>query len=128
MRNARVLVVDDDPAVLGLVSEALSGRGYEVHAFSSPIQALEIARDAPCFDLLLSDVIMPEMRGPELVSRIARLCPTAAVVLMSGHIACEELPERAEFIGKPFRLTDLYSVVEKALERPSTLPMTAANG
>lgn len=128
MPIARVLVVDDDPAVLGLVSEALSGRGYEVHAVSSPIQALEVARAAPCFDLVLSDVIMPEMRGPELVSRLTQLCPSAAVVLMSGYVACEELPERSAFIGKPFRITDLYSVVEKALARSGPVSKAAASG
>jgi CheY-like chemotaxis protein len=119
MATARVLVVDDEPAVLGLVSKALSGRGYEVHAVPSPLQALQIAHDEPCFDLLVSDVIMPEMCGPELVRRIAQLCPTAAVVLMSAHIACETLPEHAAFISKPFLLTDLYSIVEKALEAPA---------
>ncbi|MGB9455579.1 MAG: response regulator [Bryobacteraceae bacterium] len=119
MATARVLVVDDEPAVLGLVSKALSDRGYEVHAVSSPLQALQVAHDEPCFDLLVSDVIMPEMCGPELVRRIAQLCPTAAVVLMSGHIASETLPEHAAFISKPFLLTDLYSVVEKALEPPA---------
>jgi CheY-like chemotaxis protein len=119
MATTRVLVVDDEPAVLGLVSKALSGRGYDVHAVSSPLQALQVAHDEPCFDLLVSDVIMPGMCGPELVRRIAQLCPTAAVVLMSAHIASETLPEHATFISKPFLLADLYSVVEKALEPPA---------
>jgi len=115
MATARVLVVDDEPAVLGLVSKALSGRGYEVHAVSNPLQALKLVHDLPCFDLLLSDVIMPQMRGPELVKRVAQLCPRAAVILMSAQIATEALPDRAAFISKPFRMTDLYSAVEKAL-------------
>jgi len=118
MAAARVLVVDDEPAVLGLVSRALSRKGYEVHAVSSPLQALHLAHDTPCFDLVLSDVIMAEMCGPELVKRIAQLCPTAAVVLMSGCIASERIPEGAAFISKPFLLADLYSVVDKALEPP----------
>jgi len=118
MATARVLVVDDEPAVLGLVSGALSRKGYEVHAVSSPLQALHLAHDTPCFDLVVSDVIMPEMCGPELVERIARLCPTAAVVLMSGYFASEKIPEGAAFISKPFLLADLYAVVEKALEPP----------
>jgi len=118
MATARVLVVDDEPAVLGLVSRALSRKGYEVHAVSSPLEALHLAHDTPCFDLVVSDVIMPEMCGPELVKRIAQLCPTAAVILMSGHIASETLPEGAAFISKPFLTTDLYSVVDKALEPP----------
>jgi CheY-like chemotaxis protein len=116
MATARVLVVDDEPAVLGWVSRALSRKGYDVHAVSSPLEALLLAHDTPCFDLVVSDVIMPEMCGPELVKRIAQLCPTAAVILMSGHIAAETLPEGAAFISKPFLATDLYSIVEKALD------------
>ena len=119
MATARILVVDDEPAVLGLVSRALSRRGYEVHAVNSPLEALRVAHDTPCFDLLVSDVIMPEMCGPELVRRIGQLCPAFAVVLMSGHIDSEALPDGAAFISKPFLTNDLYSVVEKALEPPA---------
>lgn len=119
MSKPKVLVVDDEPDVLGLVAAALSIRGFEVHAASSPRQALELVKTMPVFDLLVSDVIMPEMCGPELVKKIAQICPTIAVVMMSAYIDCEELPRSAGFISKPFLLTDLYSVVEKTLARVS---------
>jgi DNA-binding NtrC family response regulator len=124
MAAARVLVVDDEPAVLGLVSKALSLQGYEVHAVPSPLEALKLMHDTPCFDLVVSDVIMPEMCGPELVKKVAELCPTAAVVVMSAHINVHEMAvqfdgmtrlSRVKFLSKPFRVTDLYSAVEKAL-------------
>jgi two-component system cell cycle sensor histidine kinase/response regulator CckA len=115
MSTPKILVVDDEPAVLGLVSKALASRGYEVHAASGPTQALEIARNAPCFDLVVSDVIMPEMCGPELVRRIAQICPTTAIVMMSAYVAAEAIPKRAAFISKPFLVTDLYSVVASLL-------------
>jgi len=111
----KILVVDDEPAVLGLVSKALESRGYEVHAACCPTQALEIARNAPCFDLVVSDVMMPGMCGPELVRRIAQICPTTAIVMMSAYVAAEAVPKRAAFISKPFRVTDLYSVVSSVL-------------
>jgi CheY-like chemotaxis protein len=120
---ARILVVDDEPAVLGLVSKALSIRGYETHAAPSPTMALELATSGPHFDLVLSDVIMPEMCGPELVKRIAQICPTIAVLLMSGQIAAEALPMRAAFIGKPFLMKDLYLAVEKALTPNPAAPL-----
>ena len=60
MATVKVLVVDDEPAVLSLVCKALSAQGYEVHAVSGPRQALELMQTAPCFDLVVSDVIMPE--------------------------------------------------------------------
>jgi CheY-like chemotaxis protein len=115
MATPRVLVVDDEPAVLGLVCTALSARGYEVQSALSPLRALELARDAPCFDLIVSDVIMPGMCGPELIRKFAKICPDAAVVMMSAHVVVEDLPKHAGFISKPFRVTDLYSIVEKAL-------------
>jgi two-component system, cell cycle sensor histidine kinase and response regulator CckA len=126
MSTPKVLVVDDEPAILGLVSKALSARGYEVHAASDPTQALEIAKAMPCFDVVLSDVIMPRMCGPELVRRITQICPTTAVVLMSGYIAAEAIPARAAFISKPFRLTDLCSTVAKVLS-PSVGERTHAH-
>jgi two-component system cell cycle sensor histidine kinase/response regulator CckA len=110
-----VLVVDDESIVLGLVSNALSRRGYQVHAASTPQEALEMVRDLPCFDVMVSDVIMPEMCGPELVRRVILICPNVAIVLISGFITAEALPEGAAFVSKPFALTDLYEAVEKVL-------------
>ncbi|MGA9105549.1 MAG: response regulator [Bryobacteraceae bacterium] len=107
--------MDDEPAVLGLVANALSARGYEVHAAADPAQALELAQAMPCFDLVVSDVIMPGMCGPELVRRITRICPNTAVLMMSGYIAAEAIPKRAAFIAKPFRLADLCSIVGNLL-------------
>ena len=110
----KVLVVDDEPSVLRLVAGGLSKQGYEVHAAPHPVQALVIVKAAsPCFDVVVSDVIMPDMCGPELVRNIRRICPSIAVVLMSAHIAAEGLPEFAAFIGKRFRMDELYSLVKK---------------
>lgn len=112
---ARVLVVDDEPGVLRLVSKALSSRGLEVQAAGHPLQALELVQNTPCFDLVVSDVIMPEICGPELIRRINRMCPNTAVVLMSAFIASEALPAHAAFLSKPFQMADLYLVVQRAL-------------
>jgi two-component system cell cycle response regulator CpdR len=116
MAKTRVLVVDDDPAVLGLVAGALSSEGYEVRAVPNPTQAAELAKMSPYFDLLVSDVDMPDVCGPELARQITQICPTIAIVLMSGKAADQALPKSAWFISKPFLLTNLYSVVEKALD------------
>jgi two-component system cell cycle sensor histidine kinase/response regulator CckA len=115
MATARILVVDDEPVVLNVVSKALAARGYEIHAAPSPAKALEAVERTPRFDVVVSDVIMPGMCGPELVRRIEQICPGAAIVLMSGDFRAEALPERATFISKPFLMTDLYATVEKAL-------------
>jgi CheY-like chemotaxis protein len=120
MSKPKVLVVDDDPVVLHLVAYALSSRGFEVYALSSPVQALQLTKTILYLDMLVSDVNMLEMSGPELVTKIKQVCPTVAVVMMSADLAGPELPGGVGFIGKPFTLTDLYSVVEKALARSLT--------
>lgn len=108
-------MVDDEPAILGLVSNALSAWGYEVYAAPGPRQALELARRERWFHVVVSDVIMPEMCGPELVKELSRMCPGAAIVMMSGYIAAEAMPSGAAFVSKPFRLADLRSAVEGVL-------------
>jgi DNA-binding NtrC family response regulator len=115
MANPKILVVDDEPGVLFLVSKALSRRGYEVHVASDPLQALELAKGDSSFDLLVSDIVLPGMFGSELPRRVTERSPTTAVVLMSGHVPADELPEAASFISKPFLVRDLYSVVDKTL-------------
>jgi two-component system cell cycle sensor histidine kinase/response regulator CckA len=115
MATSRILVIDDELAVLRLVSKVLSRRGYEVQAVDHPLKALKVAEATPCFDLVLSDVIMPEMCGPELVKKLTRICPNAAVVLMSAHIICEDFPTHAKFISKPFLPEDLCALVEQTL-------------
>ena len=116
MPTPKILVVDDEPAILLLVADALSALGYEVHSAQGPAQALNLVTAGSCFDLVVSDVIMPEICGPELIRRITQICPSTAVVLMSAHIASEALPPDATFLGKPFQLPDLYSAVEKKLK------------
>src|SRR5664279_1107063 len=98
MAKPKVLVVDDDPGVLRFVADALSIQGYEIHAASGPVQALELVKAMPWFDLLVSDVIMPEMCGPELVRKIKQICPSIAVVMMSGNTSGQDLPSGTGFI------------------------------
>ena len=120
MAQPKVLVVDDDPFVLRFVADALSTRGCEVHTAYSPAQALELVKAMPDFDLVLSDVIMPEMCGPELVWKIQQVCPTIAIVMMSGNTSGQDMPSGVRFISKPFPLVDLYSIVEKTLAAHSS--------
>ena len=83
----RVLVVEDEPAVRRYVSDALSRFGYQTTVAETPTEALELmAKAAPTFNLLLTDVVLPEMSGMHLAQRATKLRPGLRVVFMSGHI------------------------------------------
>jgi two-component system cell cycle sensor histidine kinase/response regulator CckA len=117
MAAARILVVDDESAILDMLARVLRSRGYEVETAPNAAGALEILKVADRFDLLLSDVIMPGMCGPELAAHVMRQSPTTAVVMMSAYVSGTQLPPRVGFISKPFAMKDLFAVAEKALER-----------
>jgi two-component system, cell cycle sensor histidine kinase and response regulator CckA len=117
MATARVLIVDDEPAVVRLVSRTLAVSGYEVLSAGSPGEALDMVYSAPPIDLLISDVVMPEMRGPELVRAFTERSPSTAAMLMSAYADGHELPPDVPFIQKPFVAKDLVAAVEQILER-----------
>jgi CheY-like chemotaxis protein len=116
MAAARILVVDDDPMVLTYTTRILQARGYEVLPAGHPVKAIELVRasDSP-IDLILSDVVMPEMRGTDLARQITQTSPTTAVLFMSGRVEPGELPAEATLIRKPFLPVELIARVEESL-------------
>ena len=128
-----VLVAEDDPAVRALVSHVLRRLGYEVLEAAAPSQAeLMAERHSGPIHMLLSDVVMPGIRGPELARRIVRLHPEARVLFMSGYtddavVAHGVLEGEGEFLEKPFTPTALGRRVRTVLDgaapaRPATSP------
>jgi two-component system, cell cycle sensor histidine kinase and response regulator CckA len=115
--TARILVVDDEPVVLHLVSSVLERAGYEVLAAQGPPQALEIVRAPTPLDLVVTDVIMPEMCGPRLANEIKVLAPSIAVMFISGCVPSGDLPTGVPFLGKPFSAQGLLAAVERALRQ-----------
>jgi len=117
-----VLVVEDEPALLSLVTGLLERLGYTVLPAETPEEAIRIAENFPdTIELLLTDVVMPGMNGRVLCDRITREYPELACLYMSGYAADivahqGELDEDVHFLPKPFSLTDLARAVRKALE------------
>jgi CheY-like chemotaxis protein len=103
-----ILVVEDNPLVLAMVQEILEGAGHRVITAGEPSQALDIIRSCgESIDLLVSDVVMPEMNGPELYERVIELMPGLKVLFMSGYAGVVtahngHLEEEVHFISKPF--------------------------
>jgi len=117
-----VLLVEDDDSLLSLGEKMLSSVGYVVLAANSPRAAL---RRAEChegrIDLLITDVVMPEMNGRELSERIQELRPDIGTLFMSGYTADAistrgVLDEDIRFLQKPFSLSELASRAREALD------------
>jgi two-component system cell cycle sensor histidine kinase/response regulator CckA len=115
--TGKILVVDDDPAVRQLVVWILEAGGYDVVSVPGPSQALEILQAQPLVDLVVSDVVMPGMRGPELMREIKCLSPLTAVVLISGCVPESDVPPGVPFVAKPFSPRVLLATVERALQQ-----------
>jgi len=118
----RVLVVEDDPAVLRFVTRALGGLGYQVLEASSPDAALRLAAGGTRPDVVVTDVIMPHMSGPELVRRLADAWPGLAVLLISGNPRGELGPDLGGTrpLWKPFTPLELACAVRRAIDEGRT--------
>jgi PAS domain S-box-containing protein len=115
--HATILLVDDETALVHAIGEFLRDSGYIVlDAFSSQ-DALDLAREHPGrIDVLLSDVVMPGLRGPELHTQILAIQPGIHVIFMSGYaegLPEMKLPANALFIQKPFRFSTLTTMLRQ---------------
>ena len=115
MAKARILVVDDEPEVLRFVVGVLERAEYEVAPAPGAKQALEILSRGGPFDLVVSDVVMPEMCGPELASEIRVRFPSSAIMFISGCVPVGQLPKGVPYLGKPFSPRDLLGAVVRVL-------------
>jgi two-component system cell cycle sensor histidine kinase/response regulator CckA len=117
-----VLIAEDDDTIRRLISKALRNEGFNVLEASHGQMALDIA--AGCtenIDLLLSDVIMPGMTGPQLALTLRESRPNLKIVLMSGHTANIYIDEEGwPLLQKPFLMSDVIGELREALQgRPS---------
>jgi two-component system cell cycle sensor histidine kinase/response regulator CckA len=118
-RVLTVLVVEDEAAVLSLTKRVLERAGFDVVAHGGPATALEWWADVhnrERVDLVLTDVVMPSMSGPEMLSRMRTSRPGMIALLMSGN---ERGNTSHPFLGKPFTPSDLVATVRALLERRS---------
>jgi DNA-binding NtrC family response regulator len=122
---ARVLIVDDEVEQATALSATLSEQGYETHVVSSAAEGLVALRSAltesdRTFDVLVTDLSLPEMNGIELLRAALRLDGLLAVVVMTGFGSVDKAVEAmksgaSDFIEKPFRVSAIKSVLTRAL-------------
>jgi signal transduction histidine kinase len=131
-RRARVLLVDDDPGVLTVARRVLE-TAYEVEALGDARSALAMLSQGPRVDVILCDLMMPDMSGMELYNEVARRSPIFAerMLFMTGGAFTPEATTFLEKCGranvsKPFDVKELFSAVETVLrsvpEEPASLP------
>ncbi|WP_411330505.1 sigma-54-dependent transcriptional regulator [Desulfovibrio desulfuricans] len=119
----RVAIVDDEPVVCKRLSQALVKEGYAVEAFMSARSFLEAMIEQP-FDVVFSDMLLPDMNGLELLPKIKGLKPETEVIIVTGHgtisTAIEAMREGAShYVTKPVNFTEIRTLARHAQEKIS---------
>jgi CheY-like chemotaxis protein len=110
-----ILVVDDDPLVLEGTSAMLEDVGHDVIEASSGRAALEVLESGSPVDLVITDQVMPQMRGTELLQEINRRWPHLPVVLASGYAESHLGPLNLLRLNKPYGQDELVSVINASM-------------
>lgn len=119
-RSTIILLVDDESLVINYVTNVLTGRGYVVLPASNGREALEISRRFEGhIDLVLTDIKMPEMNGPQLLSELAVDRPDTKALLMTGDSSgVDTRMLNCEILVKPFLPAKLVSKISDVLKIP----------
>jgi two-component system cell cycle sensor histidine kinase/response regulator CckA len=110
--NEKVLVVDDQDVVRDIIRLTLEGAGYTVLDAATPLQAIALVRGGESIDLLVTDVVMPEMDAFELAHRISCEVPGVRILYTSGYA---DAGAEGPFIQKPFTPAQLVEKVSTVL-------------
>lgn len=118
-RTPRILLAEDEEAMRTYLERALTNAGYEASAVDRGTDAVPLLETGD-FDLLLSDIVMPEVDGIELAQRCAEISPRTKVMFITGFAAVSLRASReqpaAKVLSKPFHLRDLVLEVERVFE------------
>lgn len=119
MTAPRILLAEDEDAMRTYLARALTNAGYEVASVGCGTEALPLLETGD-FDLLVSDIVMPEMDGIELAQHCAEISPRTKVMFITGFAAVSLRASReqpsAKVLSKPFHLRDLVLEVERVFD------------
>jgi two-component system cell cycle response regulator CpdR len=115
----KILLAEDDNDMRRFLVKALENAGYDVASFDNGLSAYNRLREEP-FELLLTDIVMPEMDGIELARKATELDPDIKVMFITGFAAValnpdSQAPRDAKVLSKPFHLRDLVTEVDKMM-------------
>jgi two-component system, cell cycle response regulator CpdR len=116
---AKIILAEDDEDMRRFLVKALEKAGHHVTAFGEGASAFEEIKQTT-FDLLLTDIVMPEMDGIELARRAAELDPQLKIMFITGFAAValhpdSKAPKDAKVLSKPFHLRDLVAEVDRMM-------------
>jgi two-component system cell cycle response regulator CpdR len=118
----KILLAEDDNDMRRFLVRALQNAGYDVVSYDNGLSAYHRLREEP-FELLLTDIVMPEMDGIELAQKVAEMAPAMRVMFITGFAAVtlragKQMPQ-ARVLSKPFHLRDLVLEVDRLFENES---------
>jgi len=122
--NETIMVIDDETNIVNMISQILTELGYHVIAATSGCEALSLSdQHAQKIDMVLTDIIMPELNGPDLVRMLRRKRPTLKALYMSGYannaaVQIGVLKPDTAFLQKPFSSETLTHCIRKVLDAP----------
>lgn len=116
---SKILLAEDDTDMRRFLVKALQNAGFEVTSYDNGLSAYHRLREEP-FELLLTDIVMPEMDGIELARRASELDPDIKIMFITGFAAVvlnseNQPPKDARVLSKPFHLKDLVREVDRLL-------------
>jgi two-component system, cell cycle sensor histidine kinase and response regulator CckA len=121
-QRGTILLVEDEAALRELTREALVAGGYDVLEAPNGNEALAVCQShSGPIDLIITDVVMPKMRGDDLARRVKEIHPEARILFTSGYTATSivETIENASFLQKPYRFRDLAERIRQILNQPN---------
>ena len=110
-----ILLVEDEPAVRGLFALSLRKEGYHVMEASNGAEARAVVEQSGRVDLVVTDVVMPIMKGTELAARLRETHPDLRFIFVSGYVVHEHLGPNSVLLQKPFVRQDLVRKVAEVL-------------
>ena len=120
LKLGRIMIVDDEAELMTALCEAIAAQGYETNGFTTGADALKVLVEQD-YDLLMTDLMMPEMDGIALLKGGLEIDPNLVCIIMTGHgtvqTAVEAMKKGAfDYILKPFKLNTLMPVLSRAME------------
>jgi len=127
-----ILLVDDEPEILGILGEILSGLGYTTISKPDAESALSAIRQGAAVDLVITDLRMPGMSGAELLIVLRKLMPSVPIIILTANGSVESYIQTRsdgvfEYINKPVQAKELRRIVKSAFEWSASVRSSATS-